>query len=252
MLYEQTVARMDAMNLNGMAVALDEQRQQTSISELDFEERLGMLIERQWLWQQNRALARRLQTAKLKLNACLEDIDYRHKRGLRRDTIEQMVAADWVGCHRNGIITGPTGTGKTYLACALAQQACRDGFRALYYYAPKLFRDLRTAQLDGSLVRLLRRLARTRLLVIDDWGMEKAEPHEYRGFLEMLDDRHDIGATLITSQFAVAVWHELIGDATVADAILDRLVHSAYRIELSGDSLRKTAAGRSTPEPAGQ
>jgi len=242
MLYEQTVARMEAMALNGMAVALEEQRQQANTADLDFEERLGMLVERQWLWQQNRALGRRLGAAKLKLNACLEDIDYRHKRGLRRDTIEQMIGADWVRCHRNCIITGPTGTGKTYLACALAHQGCRDGFRALYYYAPKLFRDLRTAQLDGSLIRLLRKLARTRLLVIDDWGMEKAEPQEYRGFLEMLDDRYDTGATLITSQFAVPVWHELIADATVADAILDRLVHSAYRIELSGDSLRKNQA----------
>ena len=249
MLYEQTVSRMQTMSLNGMAVALEEQRGQASITELDFEERLGMLVERQWLWQQNRALARRLQSAKLKLNACLEDIDYRHQRGLRRDTIEQMNGAEWVRYHRNCIITGPTGTGKTYLGCALAHQACRDGFRTLYYYAPKLFRDLRTAQLDGSLIGLLRKLARTRLLVIDDWGMEKAEPHEYRGFLEMLEDRYDSGATLITSQFAVPVWHELIADATVADAILDRIVHAAYRIELSGDSLRKTAARHSARQP---
>ena len=240
MLYEQTVDRMQAMNLSGMAVALEEQRQQAGITDLDFEERLGMLVERQWLWQQNRALSRRLKAAKLKLNACLEDINYRHKRGLRRDTVEQMIGADWVRCHRNCIISGQTGTGKTYLACALAHQACRDGFRVLYYYAPKLFRDLRTAQLDGSLVRLLRKLARSQLLVIDDWGMEKVEPQEYRGFLEMLEDRYDIGATMITSQFDVSVWHELIADATVADAILDRLVHSAYRIDLSGESIRKT------------
>ena len=141
MLYEQTMARMEAMKLGGMAVALDEQRQQASITDLDFEERLGMLIERQWLWQQNRALTRRLRAARLKVNACLEDINYRKKRGLRRDAIEQMIGADWVRCHRSAIITGPTGTGKTYLGCALAHQACRDGFRTLYYYAPKLFRE---------------------------------------------------------------------------------------------------------------
>ncbi len=238
MLYEQTVTRMEAMKLGGMVTALEEQRRQTSITDLDFEERFGMLVERQWLWQENRALTRRLRGARLKTNACLEDINYRHKRGLRRDSIEQMIGADWVRCHRNAIITGPTGTGKTYLGCALGHQACRDGFRTLYYYAPKLFRDLRNAQLDGSLIPLLRKLARTRLLIIDDWGMEKAQPHEYRSFLEMIDDRHDAGATLITSQFAVDAWHELIADATVADAILDRIVHSAYRIELSGPSLR--------------
>jgi len=249
MLYEQTVEKMKLMRLDGMATALEEQRQQSSIGELGFEERFGMLLERQWLWQQNRALARRLETARLKLDACLEDIDYRSHRGLRRDTIEQMIGADWVGSHRNCIITGPTGTGKTYLGCALAQQACRDGCRTLYCYSPKLFRELRNAQLDGSLVRLLRKLARTRLLVIDDWGMEKAEPDEYRGFLEMLDDRHGLGSTLITSQFAISVWHDLIGDATVADAILDRLVHSAYRIELSGESLRKKAAISQQPAP---
>ena len=238
MLYEQTMARMEAMKLDGMAAALEEQRQQAGITDLDFEERLGMLVERQWLWQQNKALTRRLRAARLKVNACLEDINYRNKRGLRRDTIEQMIGADWTRCHRSAIITGPTGTGKTYLACALGHQACRDGFRTLYYYAPKLFRDLRNAQLDGSLIRLLRKLAKTQLLVIDDWGMETVEPHEYRSFLEMIDDRHGTGATLITSQFDVSAWHELITDATVADAILDRLVHSAYRIKLSGPSLR--------------
>ena len=165
MLYEQTINRMQAMKWGGMIVALDEQRRQPAITELDFEERLGMLVERQWLWQEARALTRRLQRAHLKVQACLEDINYRHKRGLRRDSIEQLIAADWVRCHRNCVITGPTGTGKTYLGCALGHQACRDGFSTLYYYAPNLFRDLRNAQLDGSLITLLRRLARMRLLI---------------------------------------------------------------------------------------
>lgn len=243
MLYEQTVTQMEAMKWGGMVTALEEQRRQSSIADLDFEERLGMLVERQWIWQENRALTRRLQRAHLKMQACLEDINYRHKRGLRRDSIEQMIGADWIRCHRTGIITGPTGTGKTYLACALGHQACRDGFGTLYYYAPKLFRDLRNAQLDGSLITLLRKLARMQLLIIDDWGMEKAQPHEYRSFLEIIDDRHGAGATLITSQFHVDTWHDLVADATVADAILDRLVHSAYRIKLSGPSLRDPKHG---------
>jgi len=238
MLFEQTVSQMQAMKWEGMITALEEQRQQSSITDLDFEERFGMLVERQWLWQESRALTGRLRRARLKTQACLEDINYRHKRGLRRDSIEQMIGAEWVRCHRNCIITGPTGTGKTYLGCALGHQACRDGFGTLYYYAPKLFRDLRNAQLDGSLITLLRKLARMRLLIIDDWGMEKAQPHEYRSFLEIIDDRQGSGATLITSQFHTDAWHDLIADATVADAILDRIVHSAYRIELSGPSLR--------------
>jgi len=242
MLFEQTVNRMQAMKWGGMIVALEEQRQQAAITDLDFEERLGMLVQRQWLWQESRALTRRLQRAHLKVQACLEDVNYRHKRGLRRDSIEQLIAADWVRCHRNCVISGPTGTGKTYLRCALGHQACRDGFGTLYYYAPKLFRDLRNAQLDGSLITLLRRLSRTPLLIIDDWGMETAQPHEYRTFLEIIDDRHGSGSTLITSQFHTATWHDMIPDATVADAILDRILHSAYRIELSGPSIRN-------PEP---
>jgi DNA replication protein DnaC len=146
------------------------------------------------------------------------------------------------------LITGPTGSGKTYLACALGHQACRDGFRARYYYAPKLFRELQTAQVDGSLMTLLKRLMRVALLVIDDFGLVAATGKQYRDLLEILDDRHGQGATLITSQFPVSQWHELINDATVADAILDRLVHNAYRLELKGESLRKNKAGLDSTE----
>jgi DNA replication protein DnaC len=245
MLSNQTMEKLSALRLEGMAQALEEQRRQPDISQLEFEDRLALLVERQWLWKQNRALARRLHTAQLKISASLEDIDYRHPRGLKRVQIEQLRASQWVQRHHNCLITGPTGSGKTYLACALGHQACRDGHRVCYYYAPKLFRELQNAQADGSLMKLFKKLARAALLVIDDFGVAAVTGKQYRDLLEILDDRHGLGATLLTSQFPVNQWHELINDATVADAILDRLVHNAYRLELKGESLRKTKASLS-------
>jgi DNA replication protein DnaC len=246
MLNHQTMEKLQALRLEGMAQALEEQRRQTDISQLEFEERFALLVERQWLWRENRALAARLHHAQLKVAASLEDIDYRHPRGLKRAQIEQLRASQWVGQHRNCLITGPTGSGKTYLACALAHQACRDGYRVCYYYAPKLFRELQNAQADGSLLKLLKKLARAALIVIDDFGVAAVTGKHYRDLLEILDDRHGLGATLITSQFPVEEWHGVINDATVADAILDRLVHSAYRLKLEGESMRnpKTKANR--------
>ena len=182
----------------------------------------------------------------------MEDIDYRHPRGLKRAQIEQLRASQWVSQHRNCLITGPTGCGKTYLACALAHQACRDGHRVCYYYAPKLFRELQNAHADGSLLKLLKKLARAALVVIDDFGVAAVTGKQYRDLLEILDDRQGLGATIITSQFPVDQWHGVINDATVADAILDRLVHNAYRLDLKGESIRKSRADLSagTPPPA--
>jgi DNA replication protein DnaC len=238
MLNHQTMDKLVGLRLEGMAQALEEQRRQPNITQLDFEERFALLVERQWLWKEDRALKARLQWADLKITACLEDIDYRHPRGLKRAQIEQLRASAWVSQHRNCLITGKTGCGKTYLACALAHQACRDGHRVCYYYAPKLFRELHTAQLDGSFGRVLKKIRRAGLLVIDDFGLPAVTGKQYRDLLEILDDRHAEGATLVTSQFPVSQWHDLINDATVADAILDRLVHNAYRLELEGESMR--------------
>jgi DNA replication protein DnaC len=239
MLNEPTVTKLLAMKLNGVVEALEEQRKSAQTASLSFEERLALLVERQWLWKENRAMAVRLKFARLRQPACVEDIDYRHPRGLQRSVIEHLAGSDWLKYGQNCIITGSTGVGKTYLACALAHKACRDGYRALYFYAPKLFRELSASQADGSLPNLLRKLAKINLLVIDDLGLEKATAAQYRDLLEVLDDRHSADSTLITSQFPPTRWHELIGDATVADAILDRLIHGAHRIELKGESMRK-------------
>jgi DNA replication protein DnaC len=239
MLYEPTIQKMQAMKLSGMVEALEEQRKTAEVGAWSFEDRLALLVERQWLWKENRALATRLKYARLRQPACLEDIDYRHHRGLQRSVIEHLAGGDWIQYSQNCLITGPTGVGKSYLACALAQKACRDGYRALYFYAPKLFRELTAGQADGSLPTLLKKIAKAQLLIIDDWGLEKATPAQYRDFLEILDDRQSVASTLITSQFPPTRWHELIGDATVADAILDRLIHGSHRIELKGESMRK-------------
>ena len=239
MLVTQTLEKLRALRLEGMAQALEEQRHQNDLVSWGFEDRLALLVERQWLWQENRGLAIRSKNAQLKISASLEDLDYRSSRGLKRGQIDQLRACPWVQEHRNCLITGPTGSGKTYLACALGAQACRQGYRTRYFYAPKFFRALETARADGSLLPLLKQLARTALIIVDDLGIASVSGKLYREFLEMLDDRQGLGATLITSQFPVSQWHEIIADATVADAILDRLVHNAYRIDLQGESMRK-------------
>ena len=238
MLIQQTMDQLYAMKLHGLAAAWQEQQQQPQSVDLDFDERFALLIERQWLWKENRALVARLKYAGLRHDACLENIDFRHPRGLQRATINQLAASDWVRHRRHCLITGPTGVGKSYIACALAHKACRDGFRTLYFYLPKLIRQLLAAQADGSLTRLLNKIARADLMVVDDWGLMALQPEHHRLFLEILEDRQDRAALLITSQYPVDTWHERIGDPTVADAILDRLVSNAYTIELQGASMR--------------
>ena len=239
MLNEQTMTKLHAMKLHGMAEGYEEQRQQPQMADLPFDDRFGMLVDRQWRWREERALTTRLRNAKFKLQACVEDIDYQATRGLKRAQIDQLYSSEWIGYHQNVILTGSTGTGKTFLACALGQKDCRDGYRVRYYVAAKLFRELTQSHADGSFMGLSSRLLKTDLLLIDDWGMETLKESEYRDFLEVLDDRQGSGATLITSQFPTKLWHDTIGNPTLADAILDRLVHNAHRIELKGETMRK-------------
>ena len=247
MLHEQTVVKLQGMKLFGMVEALEEQRRQARSADLGFEDRLALLVERQWLWKENRALAARLQHARLKIPAaCVENIDYRHPRGLQRSVVEALASSEWVRYRQHCIITGPTGVGKSYLGCALGNKACRDGYRVRYWSVPKLLRELSTASADGSLARLLKQIARVDLLILDDWGLERFKDAHAQLLLEIVEDRQDSGSVLITSQFAVASWHELIANPTVADALMDWLARSAHRLELKGESIRKHGPGRTS------
>lgn len=240
MLNQQTLNKLFVMRLNGMADAFRQQLEQTGLGELSFEERFGMLVDRQWSWKEDRALSRRLRASRLKSTASVEDIDYQVPRGLDRSLVRSLTTeSEWVKKHQNVILTGATGVGKSWLATALAHKACRDGYTSYYARASQLFRELALAHADGSFGRLLRRLALTDVLVIDDWAMAPLTETERRDFLEICDDRYQTRSTILTSQVPVANWHAQIGDPTSADSILDRLVHNAHRIDLKGDSIRK-------------
>jgi DNA replication protein DnaC len=240
MLKQPMIEKLVAMRLLGMVEALKTQEQDAASRELSFLERLGMVVDQQWNWRENQALGRRLKNAKLRTNACVEDIDYRGARGLDKSVIRALVQESaWVGTHENVFVLGPTGVGKSFVACALAQKACRDGYSALYTRAQSLFRDLAMARADGSLRSLLARLSRIDFLVIDDWAMAQLTEPERRDFWEICEDRYQVRSTILTSQLPVSRWHEQIGDPTLADGILDRLVHNAHRIEMRGDSMRK-------------
>ena len=225
-----------------MVDAIRQQLEQPSVQELSFEDRLAMIVAREWLFRENRRLTRRLKEARLKQQAAVEDIDFRQPRGLDKSVMLTLSTCQWIRNHQNVIITGPTGIGKSYLAEALAQKACREGFTALYYRSPRLFRDLAIARGDGNYSKFLIKLAKTDLLVVDDWGLSSLTDAERRDFLEVMEDRHGIRSTVIKSQYPVAKWHELIGEPTLADAILDRIVHNAHKIVLKGESMRKTCS----------
>ena len=246
MLTQPTIEKLHAMRLRGMAEAFQEQQQNANLQTLSFEERLGLLIDRQWNWRQNRALERRLRNGRLQGPACVEDIDYRTPRGLDRQLVRSLTAESaWVREHQHVFLTGPTGVGKTWLARAFAQKACRDGYTALFFKATELFREFATARADGSHAKLLERLGRIDVLIVDDWAMAPLTDPERRDFLEICDARYQARSTLLTSQLPVASWHAQIGDPTVADSILDRLVHNAHRLDLKGESMRKRRNGKS-------
>ena len=240
MLKQPMIEKLVAMRLHGMAAAFQSQEQDPAVRELTFNDRLALLVDQQWNWRQNQALERRLKVARLGGNVCIEDIDYRAARGLDKSVIRALAQESaWVQNHENIFVLGPTGVGKSFLACALAQKACRDGHSALYVRAASLFRELAIARADGSLRNLLARLSRIDVLVIDDWAMASMNEAERRDFWEICEDRYQARSLLLTSQLPVSKWHEQIGDPTVADGILDRIVHNAHRLELRGDSMRK-------------
>ena len=242
MLLQQTREHLHTLRLTGMLEALDEQLAQPTMAELSFEERLGILVDRETLYRENRRLERLLRAARLRVGACVEDIDYRHARGLEKSRMASLIGLDWVRQSLNLCLTGPTGCGKTWLACAFGNEACRRGFSVRYLRLPRLFEMLRIAHGDGSYPKLMYQLLKTDLLLLDDWGIQKVSASQRNDLMEVIEDRHGRRSTLIASQLPIEHWHEYIGEATIADAVLDRLLHGAHRLNLTGDSMRKIKA----------
>jgi DNA replication protein DnaC len=240
MLSHPVLAKLYELRLHGMAKAYEEQLKTEDITRLTFDDRLGLMVDREDAERATRSLRRRLQVAKLRFpQACMEDVDLRTRRGLDRRTFTGLGSCEWVERHRNVLITGPTGVGKTWLACALGQKACREGFSTRYLRLPRLFGQLSIAHGDGTYPKLLASIARTRLLILDDWGIGTLDDRQRRDLLEILEDRYERCSTMVTSQLPVDKWHDVVADPTLADAILDRLVHNAYRLDLAGESMRK-------------
>jgi DNA replication protein DnaC len=247
MLVHPTIDRLRSIGLSAMADALVELQNNPEAADMSHADWLGLLVDREASARDNRRLSRRLTTAKLRQAATIENVDYKTARGLDRGQFQALTTSQWLRDHNHLAIVGPTGTGKSWLACALGHKACRDGYTVLYRRAPRLFADLAQARGEGRLSRMIASLERINLIILDDWGPEILTPDQRRDLLEIVDDRYEKGSLLITSQVPVSRWHDIIGDPTLGDAILDRIVHNAHRIELRGESLRRQTAERKSP-----
>ena len=239
MLNQPTIEKLTAMKLPAMAKAFADQMQRPNIASLSFEERFGLIVDFQMTELENRRMQNRLRTAKLRLCASIEDLDLRQGRGLDRAMILSLAQNQWVRNHHNVLVTGPTGAGKSYLACALAQKACRDGHTVLYQRLPRLLQEIAVARLDGRYHKLMAPIGKCEVLVLDDLLISPMSREDQRELLEIVEERYDRKATIVTSQLPVKAWHDAMQDPTLADAILDRLVHNAYKLELKGESMRR-------------
>lgn len=249
MLTHPILEKLRQLNCHGMHAALEDQLQQADMSALSFDERLGLMIDREWWLRDNRRLKTRLQSANFKERACIEDIEYDPSRGLSRSVMQKLSTCQWVRNHENILLTGATGTGKSFIACALGHKACMEGFTARYIRLPKFLQDMTTARGDGQYAKLLKQLSKIDVLILDDWGISPLEDSDRRDLLEIFDDRHKSSSTIITSQLPLKHWHESIGNSTIADAILDRIVHNASKIDLpEKESMRKKLGLKEEPE----
>lgn len=239
MLTVPTLEKLRELRLNGMVKGFEEQSSSSDCHTLTFEERLGLLVDRELTERNNRRLRTRLQRAKLRQQACMEDIDYHQPRGLDKSLMKSLAACQWIRDHLNVLVTGPTGVGKSFIACALGHRACIEGFKVFYARAPRIFGELEVARGDGRYADLMSTIAKSHLLIIDDWGLSTLNDKEQRDLLEILEDRNGIHSTMIASQIPVENWHDVIANPTLADAIMDRIIHSAYKINLKGESMRK-------------
>ncbi|MBW2183824.1 MAG: IS21-like element helper ATPase IstB [Deltaproteobacteria bacterium] len=240
MMMQITIDKLIAMKLSGMVEGLEEQINSPVYNDLSFDERFSMLVDKEMTSRENRRLSMLMRRARFRHpNACVEEIDFRAKRGIRKETVLKLAQNEWIKKHRNLIITGPTGVGKTYLACAFGISACRKGISTCYVRLPRFLQEVKVARADGSYIKLLGKISRIQVLIVDDWGLSPLNDTERRDFLEIVEDRHNVRSTIVSTQYPVSKWHKIIDDPTIADAICDRLVHNAYTLNLKGESMRK-------------